>query len=297
MEMKSPRSNKIWSIGNSLVSETGHIYQLECELGEGGNSVVFSGVETSSGNEYAVKIHLVQGVAGEKRFVQEIKLLREHSHNYLVRFVDSGNIEATLKVKAGEKAEKVSFPFVVMDKADSDLLKFLKSHDWHVDYEIYAPQFRGLASALAELHKTAIHRDIKPENILVKGETWLLSDLGLSVLTDEAERIDVTQNNEVVGPRLWPSPESLNQSYKGSSNDIDTASDVYQLCAVFWLVLTGKHPLGQIREADFIPNDKTRSLFEKIVDALSYNKANRPVNGEELGRMLNEATIERGLSL
>ena len=294
MDLKSPRNNKIWLIGDSLVSDAGRVYQLEDELGKGGNGVVFSVVESSSGDEFAAKILLVQGVAAEKRFWQEIKLLREICHNYLVRFIDSGTIEAALKIKVGEITEKASFPFVVMDKADSDLLKYLKSRDWHVDYENYAPQFRGLASALAELHKKAIHRDIKPENILVKGETWLLSDLGLSVLTDDAERIDVTQNNEVIGPRLWPSPESLNQSYKGCSNDIDTASDVYQLCAVFWLVLTGKHPLGQIKAADFTPDDKTRVLFEKIVEALSYNKANRPADGEKLVRMLNEATIERG---
>jgi len=293
MILKSPRNQKKWTIGDSLVSDAGRVYHLENELGQGGNSVVFSVIESMSGDEYAAKILLVQGDAAEKRFQQEIKLLRDVSHRYLVRFVDAGKSEATLKIKADEQGEKVSFPFVIMDKADSDLLIFLKSRDWHVDYTYYAPQFRGLASALAELHKKAIHRDIKPENILVKGETWLLSDLGLSVLTNIAEQIDVTQTNEIIGPRLWPSPESLNQSYKGCSSDIDTASDVYQLCAVFWLVLTGKHPLGQIKASDFTSDDKASLLFEKIFEGLSYNKVNRPIDGEKLVRMLNEATIER----
>ncbi len=293
MELQSPRSNKVWIIGNSLISDTGRSFRLEDELGRGGNGVVFNGIDTISGDEYAIKVLLVQGGVAQKRFDQEIKLLREISHDYLIRFIDSGKTEAVLKTKQNEKTEKVNFPFAVMEKADGDLLSFLKEQNWHIDYEIYAPQFRGLASALAELHKKAIHRDIKPENILTKGEKWLLSDLGLCALVNDNERIDVTQTNEIIGPRLWPSPESLNQSYQGYSDDICTASDVYQLCAVFWFVLTGKHPLGQIKPSDFNVDEGAALLFGKLLEALSYDKNWRPANGAELLGALNEATIDR----
>ncbi len=80
-----------------------------------------------------------------------------------------------MKDKSGRH---VDVHFVIMEKADENLISYLKSHDT-IGYETYAAQFRSLCEALESLHQHAIHRDIKPENILVRGETWVLSDFGL----------------------------------------------------------------------------------------------------------------------
>ncbi|MCP4370367.1 MAG: protein kinase [Deltaproteobacteria bacterium] len=103
-------------------------------------------------------------------------------------------------------------------------------------------QFKGLTSALAALHDKALHRDIKPENILIKGETWFLGDLGLCKFFDHDQK-DITNEKEPIGPRYWVSPEAVNRMV-GNSDEITKKSDVYQLCSIFWFVVTGRHPSG-----------------------------------------------------
>lgn len=63
-----------------------------------------------------------------------------------------------------------------MPIADFNLSQYIQKSQNKISYADYIAQFKGLVSALAVLHQKAIHRDIKPENILIKGETWLLSD-------------------------------------------------------------------------------------------------------------------------
>jgi serine/threonine-protein kinase len=181
-----------------------------------------------------------------------------------------------------------------MEKADMNIVDYMHKAGGDVGYDVYAPQIRGLADALNHLHKVAIHRDIKPENILVRGEAWLLSDLGLCTAVDEDERIDVTKAHERIGPKYWLSPEAIDLVYFGTE-EIDATSDVYQLCAVFWFIITRRYPLGVIETDDYATYDG--KVCQELLKALKYNKGKRTQSGTALYESICNATINREVAV
>jgi serine/threonine-protein kinase len=260
-------------------------YRIGEGLGVGGNAAVYE-CTNSLGNVCAVKFFLNFGRRITQRFKQEISILKQLHHPHIIQYIDEGIVFAiSLKTR-----KEVDITFIIMEKADRNLVEYLKEQVDSVNYEIYAPQFRGLAGALSKLHEVAIHRDIKPENILVKDEKWMLSDFGLCEMIAEDERLDLTGEDERIGPKFWLSPEAANRAYWGEDN-IDKSSDVYQLCAVFWLVITRRCPIGIIRVEDYAEYDFV--MCAQILNSLQYNKNNRPQDGSALYDWICTATIYR----
>ena len=148
-----------------------------------------------------------------------------------------------------------------MELADCNLQDVIRE-EGALNYERYAGQFRGLAGALASLHEHAVHRDIKPENILIVGERWLLSDYGLCTFVNPDEE-DLTPEGQNVGPKFWLSPEAHNRRL-GCEDEINAASDVFQLAAIFWYVATGRRPSGILTEDDWTGAEETLSFTASI---------------------------------
>jgi len=252
-------------------------------LGAGGNAAVYECIDRQ-GNIWAIKFLLNINEKAEKRFSQEVDVLLQLNHPHIIKCIDHGVISGS------RDRRHISVPFVIMEKADMNIVDYMRKLNGNIGYDIYAPQIRGLASALNQLHKVAVHRDIKPENILVRGETWLLSDLGLCTAINEDERLDITKTQERIGPKYWLSPEAADRVYFGT-HEIDTASDVYQLCAVFWFIITKRYPLGVIETDDYDLFD--RLVCQELINALKYNKDKRPPDGAALYECICNATINR----
>ena len=162
-----------------------------------------------------------------------------------------------------------------MDLADCNLTKKMQNKHVKVPYEEYAGQFRGLANALSRLHNIGVvHRDIKPENILVVGDRLILSDFGLCSKVRREEK-DITQQNRNVGPKFWLSPEAHNQRI-GCNDRIRMSSDVFQLAAIFWYIVTGRHPSGIVSKRDWSGTDE---LFECLQHSLYHDHRRRPKDG------------------
>ncbi len=276
-------------IPDRIRCDSGMEYEVEDRIRAGGNAVVYSCNSILTGDLYAVKFQLNISPNRLVRFHQEVELLKDIRHDQLIAYIDSGFAPATRTIKKGKEREEssVNLPFVIMPIADRNLKDEVQQNQKPFPYEEYIGQFKGLASALGTLHEKAIHRDIKPENILVKGESWLLSDLGLCKIIDDEICNEVTQENEPVGPRYWMSPESVNRAI-GNTDIISKRSDVYQLCAVYWFSLTGRIPLGVVRDSDW--NGDPR-VFPVLADCLSYDVSRRPADGNELAQRLDEATL------
>ena len=261
-----------YTISETVEADSGEKYEIQDFLGAGGNGVVYEVIDCS-GNEFAIKFNLNFTDVSKARFKQEVRVLRSIKHPHLLSCIDEGTVQG--KAKNGHIEE---IPFMIMEKADSDLRKYLWTKG-KISYSEYISQFCGLSEALAELNQRVVHRDIKLENILIIGDRWVLSDLGLCSYLSEDEHEDLTGVHEKIGPKYWMSPEAINRMYD-IKQEIIPASDVFQLSAVFWFVVNGKYPLGIVCEDDW--NNSDLLTCRLLIKCLSFNANSRPENGEKL---------------
>ncbi len=260
-------------------------FEIESDglIGQGGNAVVYRCRDVDSGEDYAIKIQMAAGDNREKRFRREIHLLQKSNHAQLMSCVSSGIIMLRKKKEA-----KIPHEFVIMPLAEQNLNDLVQHQDEGnlFPFEVLAGQFRGLSEALAVLHESAIHRDIKPENILIRGDMWMLADFGLcKFLASEEHDVDITLDNEKVGPKYWMSPESMNRMI-GNNDEITKASDVFQLASVFWFATTKRHPTGIVKASDW---RGPHEIFEVLESALSHDPHSRPQDGCEFHERIEKA--------
>lgn len=276
-------SGSVFFIPEKVDCESGNTYVVDEYLNKGGNGVVYRCIELDSGEEYAIKFLLSNRESDSQRFGQEIDVLRSVSHDHIVKYVDSGQVETHIIFRKKNRHFKILF--LVMELANTDLRFYLESKNFRIGSEEYLGQIRGLSSALSMLHQSTVHRDIKPGNILVCGERWVLTDFGLCARPDNA--LNLTKEKEHVGPRYWMSPEANNQVL-GISAEICRASDVFQLASVFWLIINGFHPTGILKESDWVGPEP---LFKVLSDALHYDRNIRPADGQQFFERVTNAII------
>jgi len=277
------------SVPSTILGKDGRRYTVQEQLGAGGNAVVCECEDAIDGTVYAVKFLTSQGDdARLPRFQLETALLERLSqkkHDHLIRFVTSGVAIGERFDTRKRKAVSLELPFVVMEKANCSLRQHVKNSTDPIPPEIYVAQFRGLVGALELLHSQAIHRDIKPDNILVVGDRWQISDLGLCAMLEDGDGEDLTEAWRVVGPRFWMSPEANNVSV-GLPDEIGIESDIFQLAAVFWWVVNRRHPSGILIKDDW---SGIEELFEPISKALQHSLARRYASASEFGHAVNQA--------
>lgn len=281
-----------FKIPSRVTGIDGHVYIVEEQIGSGGNAVVCQCVAERDGAIYAIKFLTSSKDANRlPRFQLETRIterLAAARHDHLVRFITSGVTVSQAFDRRRNRKVSSDMPFFIMERAAKTLREFLATSDEPVPQEIYYAQFRGLVGALETLHQHTIHRDIKPENILILGERWAISDFGLCEPIDVDQRSDLTRIGEIPGPRFWLSPEANNRSV-GVQEDICSASDVFQLAAVFWWVVTRRHPSGILTREDWTGAD---CLFDPISKALQHSLRRRYENARQFSQAVVRAIDE-----
>ncbi|HME07625.1 MAG TPA: serine/threonine-protein kinase [Bryobacteraceae bacterium] len=210
--------------------ETGQLvgaYRIVSLLGRGGMGAVYL-VERADGlydQQAALKVvHASGGAAGFllDRFQQERRILAQLSHPGIARLLDAGQIPK-------------SSPYFVMEYvAGQSIDRFCNQSGLSARQRIEL--FLKVCDAVHYAHQHLIvHRDLKPGNILVTpgGEPKLL-DFGIAKVIDPIAAGEQT-STRVLTPE-FASPEQI----RGAA--ITTASDVYSLGAVLYLLLTGQPP-------------------------------------------------------
>ena len=275
-------------VAASLAGQTLGAYTLERPIGQGGMGSVW--LATRSDGRYAgeVAVKLLNasliGRAGGERFKREGNLLARLVHPHIARLIDAG------VTAAGQ-------PFLVLEYVQGERI------DDHCDRERLSVAARvrlfiDVLSAVSHSHANLIvHRDIKPLNVLVANDGGVkLLDFGIAKLLEgESLSGDATELTREGGRALTPeyaAPEQL------LGEPVTTATDVYALGVLLYLLLTGQHPASA-------PGRSTAELVKTIVDvqarrlsdtvdsitsshqdSLTANAAKRSATPEKLKRLL-----------
>ncbi len=224
-------------------------YTLLSPIGKGGMSTVWL-AERNDGRferRAAVKF-LTIGFAGreaEQRFKREGRILGRLADTHIAELLDAG------VSPAGQ-------PYLVLEYVDGQHIdQYCDGHTLDVDARIRL--FLDVLSAVAHAHANLIvHRDIKPSNVLVTtgGQVKLL-DFGIAkLLEDEAHPGTPTMLTREGASALTPEYAAPEQVTGGP---ITTATDIYELGLLLFVLLTGQHPAGSHTHS-------TASLVKAIVE-------------------------------
>ncbi|HZI05251.1 MAG TPA: serine/threonine-protein kinase, partial [Archangium sp.] len=160
-------------------------YRILEELGSGGMSVVYKGLDTALDREVAVKVlhpHLANKSESRRRLAREAKAVARLHHPNILEVFDFS-------------AEGAQDAFLVTEYVRGRTLKEYVDELGRLELpELAAMILHEIAAALAHAHESGvIHRDLKPENVMVREDGVLkLMDFGIAKLLDIEERMTVT---------------------------------------------------------------------------------------------------------
>src|SRR5579864_2945129 len=197
-------------------------YRLLDVIGRGGMGAVYLAERADGEVTQRLAVKLLPPGAGDQqreRFLQERQILASLAHPNIARLLDAGHRDD------GQ-------PYLVMEYVDGQTID---AYAAGLGIRQKIDLFLKVSAAVGYLHRNlVVHRDLKPSNILVTsdGEPKLL-DFGI------AKILDVATDTTITGMRmLTPDYASPEQVIGGR---VTTATDIYSLGAVLYLLLTGKH--------------------------------------------------------
>lgn len=227
----------------SLVGRQIGRYRILEQLGQGGMSVVYKGLDTALDREVAVKVlhpHLANKVESRKRLEREAKAVARLHHPNILEVFDY----------AGESATEA---FIVTEYIRGHTLRQFIADDSLQPPEVAAMVVHEISSALSHAHDSGIlHRDLKPENVMVRQDGVLkLMDFGIAKILDRDEKMTLT--GALVGSPAHMAPEIIEGEASGAE------ADVFSLGTMLYLFATGKLPFTA-------PN--TTATLKKILDCV-----------------------------
>ena len=232
----------------SLAGRTVGPYTLEAPLGMGGMGTVWRARRSDGRFEGAVAVKLINlallGDRGDERFRREGTLLARLAHTHIARLLDAG------VTPAGQ-------PYLVLEYVDGTRIDcFADEH--RLDPVKRLELFLQVADAVAHAHASlVVHRDPKPSNILVREDGQIkLLDFGIAKLLEENDNIQAT----LTGPAAQALTPEYAAPEQARGEVVTTATDVYALGVLLYVLLTGRHPTG---DGCRMSADQLRALLER----------------------------------
>jgi tetratricopeptide (TPR) repeat protein len=265
-------------------------YTLKSAIGHGGMGSVWLAERSDGRFERlaAVKfLNLALAEHGESRFKTEGRILARLTHPQIAQLLDAG-------VSPGGQ------PFLVLEHVDGqpiDEYCKTRAHDVQARIVLFLDVLAAVAHAHANL---VVHRDLKPSNVLVtkEGQVKLL-DFGIAKLlvdeTGDAPRTGVTREFGAALTPEYAAPEQI------MGEAVSTATDVYALGILLFVLLTKQHPAGQSLRS---PADLMKAIVEtdapRPSDVVSDARLRRMVVGDVdtiVGKALKKKPSERYASV
>ena len=218
---------------SGLTGQTLGAYRLISQIGQGGMSSVWLAERNDARFERKVAVKFLKlaliGRAGEERFKREGIILGRLAHPNIAELIDAGISQA------GQ-------PYLVLEHIEGDHIdSYCDRRKLGIEARIRL--FLDVLEAVAHAHANLIvHRDLKPPNILVRhdGQVKLL-DFGIAKLLEDEDPHGETPQTVEGGRAMTPeyaAPEQL------TGTPATSATDVYALGVLFYVLLTGHHPAG-----------------------------------------------------
>jgi len=230
-------------------------YTLVREIGHGGMGTVWLARRTDGRYEGEVAVKFLRsglfGHGDAARFQREGSILARLSHPNIARLLDAGVMS--------EGAQ----PYLVLEYIDGEPIDEY-CHRLALSVDARLRLMLDVLAAVAQAHnRLVLHRDLKPTNILVTtaGEVKLL-DFGIAKLLDDASA-GQTALTAHAGNAFTPEFAAPEQVQAG---DVTTATDVYALGVLMYILLGGDHPTATPTGA---PLDRMRSVIETVPRRLS----------------------------
>lgn len=220
--------------GISLLDQKIGAYSLISLIGEGGMGSVWLAERDDGRFERRVALKFLPSPStrgiGAERFKREGKILGQLTHPNIAELMDAG------VAPTGE-------PYLVLEYVDGlPIDRYCDQQKLDVDARIRL--FLDVVNAVAHAHANlVVHRDIKPSNVLVRSDGQVkLLDFGIAKLLAEganpAATVITVEGRGAMTPQ-FAAPEQI------MGGIVTTATDVYALGVLLYLLLTGQHPAGQ----------------------------------------------------
>ncbi|HET9210694.1 MAG TPA: serine/threonine-protein kinase [Thermoanaerobaculia bacterium] len=269
-----------------LVGQTFGAYALVRILGTGGMGSVWLARRNDGQLEGTVAVKLLSpallGPAGASRFRREGTILARLKHPHIAQLIDAGVSEA------GQ-------PYLVLEYVEGEPID-----RWCDERALDVPSrvrlFLDVLDAVAHAHSClVVHRDLKPSNVMVsKGAQVKLLDFGIAKLLEGdggGAPTQLTRDAEHVFTPAFAAPEQV------TGESVTTATDVYALGALLYLLLAGRHPTGKPGAS---PVDLLKGILEtepgRLSDGVHDPRRRRELRGDLeviVAKTLKKAPRER----
>jgi serine/threonine protein kinase/Tol biopolymer transport system component len=272
---------------SGLAGQSLGAYTLISQIGQGGMGSVWLAERNDGRFERKVAVKFLNlalmGRSGEERFKREGIILGRLAHPHIAELIDAG------VSRAGQ-------PYLVLEHIHGDHIdQYCDQHKLDVRARIQL--FIDVLEAVVHAHANLIvHRDLKPSNVLVRNDgNAKLLDFGIAKLLEDENQDEVAQLT-VAGARAmtpeYAAPEQL------TGEPVTTATDVYALGVLLYVLLTGSHPAGA---GSHTPAELVKAILdtepvrpsdmviqrEASADLRSYNAALRAATPDKLRRILS----------
>lgn len=246
----------------SLVGTKLNTIQLESVLNVAKSGVIFRAVDTEKDRQVACKVFLPGLTVDDQqreRFIRAMKTMLPIRHPNIVRLYSAG--------KSG------TYCWAAMELIEGENLKSLIDKigiagmlDWKEVWRVAVHLGRALEHAHAQ---QIIHRNVTPTNILrrSKDKVCLLGDLVLAKALEGTLAQQVTQAGQLLGELPYQSPERTQVDVV-----VDERSDLYELGATLYALLTGRAPGEGKSLAEIIKNIRTAVPKRPTEFQLSINQ-------------------------
>ncbi|MDP9796481.1 serine/threonine-protein kinase [Catenuloplanes nepalensis] len=266
----------------------GGAYALQEEIGGGATGTVWRALESSTGEQVAIKL-LRDDLAGEPkivmRFVQERAILRMLRHPHIVPVRELLTVGSSLGL--------------VMDLIPGGSLRRRLRAAGTLPPAEAAVILGQTAAALSHAHRRGVvHRDLKPDNILLTrpGETdptVRLTDFGVARVLHGSR---LTTTGAVIGTAGYLAPEVI------AGGRPMPAADVYALGIVLFELLLGRPPFAGVNPYASLqgftvprPASAPPSAWQIIESCLASDPTHRPTAAELIDRFRALADATAGL--